>query len=265
MTPENQTLLLDAAVGKTRREVARQVAALRCGAEDNPRPAMIRPIAADRYQITFEMRDSTYEKLQRAKDPLAHAVPDGNVAEIFDRALTSLLRRLGGSKFAETDHPRQAVAFSVRSRHIPATVRRAVARRDQRRCAFIGPHGRCSETSRLEFHHVIPFAAGGESTVDNIQLRCRAHNQREAELYFGADMPLFIRERNVTYGELGPDPLDSLRSLGARPTRFAPLARGRRLNSRVWRMGCCPVIIDRSGARPEPRSSHLPRPHRPEA
>jgi hypothetical protein len=30
-----------------------------------------------------------------------------------------------------------------------------------------------------------PYAAGGEATVENIQLRCRAHNAYEAELYYG--------------------------------------------------------------------------------
>ena len=37
----------------------------------------------------------------------------------------------------------------------------------------------------LEFHHRIPYARGGPSTLENIELRCRAHNQYE-ELPFGA-------------------------------------------------------------------------------
>jgi hypothetical protein len=32
---------------------------------------------------------------------------------------------------------------------------------------------------------VIPYAVGGKPTVDNIQLRCRAHNRYEATLFFG--------------------------------------------------------------------------------
>ena len=205
LTEENHAQLLDAARGKSRREVARQVAALRMPGESDRRQAVIRAIAADRFQITFEMQDSTYEKLQCAKDLLSHAVPDGNVAEIFDRALTSLLKDLERNKYAATDHPRAAITNDDRSRHIAAWVRRAVDRRDGRRCAFVGPHGRCTETAFLEFHHVVPFAAGGKSTVENIQLRCRAHNQREAELYFGPDMPSLVRERRGAYGELGPD------------------------------------------------------------
>jgi hypothetical protein len=38
----------------------------------------------------------------------------------------------------------------------------------------------------LEFHHVVPFALGGPSTVENLALRCRAHNNHESEQRFGA-------------------------------------------------------------------------------
>ncbi len=42
--------------------------------------------------------------------------------------------------------------------------------------------------------HVVPYAAGGEPTADNLQLRCRAHNGYEAELYFGRRTPSGVRE-----------------------------------------------------------------------
>jgi hypothetical protein len=72
------------------------------------------------------------------------------------------------------------------SRHIPASVRRAVWARDGGRCAFVAPDGRrCGETAFLEFHHVRPYARGGPATVENIELRCRAHNGYEAKLALG--------------------------------------------------------------------------------
>lgn len=43
----------------------------------------------------------------------------------------------------------------------------------------------------LEYHHVVPYAVGGKATVENIEMRCRAHNIYEAEQVFG---PLFARE-----------------------------------------------------------------------
>jgi hypothetical protein len=49
----------------------------------------------------------------------------------------------------------------------------------------LGSAGRCDETGGLEYHHVVPFASGGATTVDNIQLRCRAHNACGGALAFG--------------------------------------------------------------------------------
>jgi hypothetical protein len=37
----------------------------------------------------------------------------------------------------------------------------------------------------LEFDHCEAFAIGGEETVENLRLRCRAHNVFEAEKLFG--------------------------------------------------------------------------------
>ena len=70
-------------------------------------------------------------------------------------------------------------------------------RRDQGRCAFTGAGRRCGETAFLEFHHVRPFEAGGEPTVDNIELRCRAHNQYEADLFIGEEF--IVREGTAKY------------------------------------------------------------------
>jgi 5-methylcytosine-specific restriction endonuclease McrA len=38
---------------------------------------------------------------------------------------------------------------------------------------------------RLEVDHVIPAARGGPATTANLRLRCRAHNQHEADRVFG--------------------------------------------------------------------------------
>jgi 5-methylcytosine-specific restriction endonuclease McrA len=68
---------------------------------------------------------------------------------------------------------------------VPAAVKRAVWSRDEGRCAFVGAHGRCSETGFLEYHHVVPFAGGGATDPTNLELRCRAHNAYEAAVWFG--------------------------------------------------------------------------------
>jgi len=74
-------------------------------------------------------------------------------------------------------------------------VKRAVSRRDDGQCAFVAPDGRrCTERTFLEFHHLQPYARGGPATVENISLRCRRHNQYEADLVFGPHGASVIRE-----------------------------------------------------------------------
>ena len=84
---------------------------------------------------------------------------------LIARALTLFVSDLERTKIAATDRPRPARPANTNSRHIPATVKRAVWQRDGGRCAFTGASGRCSETGFLEYHHVVPFAAGGEASA----------------------------------------------------------------------------------------------------
>jgi 5-methylcytosine-specific restriction endonuclease McrA len=162
------------------------------GALEMPQPparrAEVKPLAPERFKIQFTMDRATYDKLLQVQDLLRHQIPDGDPAAIFDKALTRLLEELQRTKLAATDRPRTARAITGESRHIPALVKRAVWKRDGRRCAFVGTNGRCCETGFLEFHHVVPFALGGESTCENIELRCRSHNRHEAEQCFGPPM-----------------------------------------------------------------------------
>jgi hypothetical protein len=80
-----------------------------------------------------------------------------------------------------------------------------VWKRDGGQCAFVGKDGRCTERGFLEFHHVTPYATGGPTTVENLQLRCRAHNAYESEQTFGS---MWVREGRGGDGwtvQLGPD------------------------------------------------------------
>ncbi len=146
----------------------------------------VRPIAAERYEVRFTATAEARERLRFAQDLLGHAVPSGDLAQVFDRALTALIDELVRLKFAATPHPRGSRGRAKDSDYVPADVRRTVYVRDGGRCAFVAGDGhRCGERRFIEFHHVIPRAAGGKATVENIQLRCRPHNGHEVDLFFG--------------------------------------------------------------------------------
>ncbi len=235
LTTQNHLALLDSACHKSKRDVEHIVACLRpqppvpstvrklpspraaegvglglvavqndaalspapCPAPPPPRPAVVGPLAPDRYKVQFTVPRDTYEKLRRAQDLLRHTIPSGDPAAIFDRALTLLLADLERTKCAAVERPRTTRASSRPSRHVPATVKREVWARDGGQCAFVGANSRCTERGFLEFHHVVPYAAGGATTVENLELRCRSHNAHEAELYFG---PLLVKEVRASWG-----------------------------------------------------------------
>lgn len=150
-----------------------------------PRPR-VTPTSAESFALHFTIARSTHQTLREVQDLLSQAIPSGDLAQIFDRALNVLKAQLEKRKYGATDKasPRRK---STRTRTIPAHVRREVRKRDGGRCTFVGDDGhRCESRRFLQFDHIVPVARGGQSTVENVRLRCQAHNQFEAERIFGS-------------------------------------------------------------------------------
>jgi hypothetical protein len=135
---------------------------------------------------------STHDKLRMLEDLLANQLPVADPADIVSRALDLLLTETLKKKAALTDRPRERAANGSgrqtvsRTRSIPAAIRREVWQRDSGRCAFVDERGRrCPSTRAVEYHHIRAYGIGGQHELDNITLRCRAHNQFQADLDFG--------------------------------------------------------------------------------
>ena len=195
-------------------------------------PPLVRPLSPDRYRITFTASEETTRKLDLVRDLMRHTIPDGDPAEIFARALDLLLDDLLKKRFALTDRPRAAGGNGGDSGYIPADVKRTVFIRDGGRCAFIGSHGRrCNERGFLEFHHVIPRAAGGRATAENLELRCRVHDGTEVDLFFGPGKRYGAEKAPLETTADGrsdrPDAATSGRVRAARADDVAPVTRFR--------------------------------------
>jgi 5-methylcytosine-specific restriction endonuclease McrA len=151
-----------------------------------PTPRAV-PLSPRRYKLQVTIGEETRDKLNELQALLSHQIPDGDPAKILERALDALLTETKKRKAALTDRPRRAQKKGgSKTRAIPAQARREVFKRDEGRCTFVDAEGhRCSSTWHVEFHHRIPYARGGTHDIDNIELRCRAHNQYEAELEYG--------------------------------------------------------------------------------
>jgi len=160
----------------------------------------VQPLAPGRFAVQFTFSQSEYDDLCYAQALLGHQVPAGDVAPVFARALKALIPQLERQKFAATSQPRPGRRASrADTRHIPAEVKRAVWERDGAQCTFVSKTGhRCSARRGLEFDHVQEYSRGGQATVSGIRLRCRAHNQYEAEQTYGAE---FMRHKRLAAAE----------------------------------------------------------------
>ena len=165
----------------------------------SPAPATpAKPITAlspRRYKIEITVDEDTHDKLCSLQDLLGRSEVGRDPAAIISRAIDVLLADALKRKAAATDRPRPAPQPhdgargenpERKTRSIPAAVRRVVWLRDCGRCCYEDGRGRrCSATSNVDFHHKDPFARGGCHDADNVELRCAAHNQYQADLDFG--------------------------------------------------------------------------------
>jgi hypothetical protein len=186
--------------------------------------------------LKLRIARSTLDKLNYAQTLLGHAVPSGDLGLVLDRALDVLIDRLERRKFGATRKSRAASAAAagappsesaagiesvepthptrrprIDPRAIPAPLRRALWARDEGQCTYVSAAGRrCPATRRIEFHHRNLFARGGEATYDNLCLRCRPHNQYEAEQELGSEF-VAAKKQLRSNGPGGPQrPADNL-------------------------------------------------------
>ena len=188
------------------------------------------PLSPRRYRLQVTIGQEARDKLAELQALLSHRIPDGDVAAVIEQALDALLVETKKRKAAVTERPRAEVRTrgtgrtggtgptgrtgwvgptrgtggtgpsggtgGEKMRAIPARVRREVFERDEGRCAFVDGEGRrCASSWQVEFHHRVAFAKGGLHGAGNVELRCRAHNQYEAELEYGPEFMAVKRRR----------------------------------------------------------------------
>jgi hypothetical protein len=79
------------------------------------RPAIVTPLTPEQYRVQFTVSRETHDKLRRAQELLRHAIPNGDPAVIFDRALTLLLDSVAKTTLAASTRPTPAPLADVRS------------------------------------------------------------------------------------------------------------------------------------------------------
>src|SRR5262249_1319857 len=149
----------------------------------------VEPLAPERYRVQFTASAELRAKMTRARDLLAHQIPDGDLSEIVERAFDLLIEKLERQRLAKTkraSRSRRPLRPSSRTGDVCAAVRREVFERDGEQCTFVDELGRrCPARAFLELDHLDPRAFGGAGDAANITVKCRAHNGLAAERAFG--------------------------------------------------------------------------------
>ena len=165
-----------------------------------PRKSRISPLGPGSHDVHFTADDELMYALRELQELLSHQVPSSDPAIIIKHSLLRTLKDVKKERFGTGKRRKKAEATGKRpkdvaveatkdgtqSRYIPKEIQKEVWERDGGRCAFRSERGKwCTARRFLEFHHIIPFAWRGPTTVNNLELRCRTHNGYEGELLFG--------------------------------------------------------------------------------
>jgi HNH endonuclease/Domain of unknown function (DUF222) len=103
--------------------------------------------------------------------------------------------------------PKSELDVGRKSRAIPAAMRRALDERDEGRCRFPG----CENRRWVDAHHIVHWARGGKTRLDNLVLLCGRHHRLVHEGGFGvarkADgSPIFRRPDGRVIPQVSPFP-----------------------------------------------------------
>jgi hypothetical protein len=95
---------------------------------------------------------------------------------LFSQALDALIEKIDPG-----NRPIKWVKPYSNSRTPSKNLKALVWRKSKGVCQYPG----CESTKNLEVDHIIPYAKGGKTEIDNLRLLCRAHNQKLAIKHFG--------------------------------------------------------------------------------
>lgn len=183
--------LISRAEGKTAREIHEMLAPLR---PESAKKDVVRVVAINvagapspvlRVDFSFQAALALRDAIDRIRQLLSHKYPGGQLEEVLLEVAKEYLLR---------HDPQRGLPGRVApvkgSSTISALARRIVWSRDGARCSYIGTTGvRCLSRRFLEIDHVKPKSLGGDDTVANLRLLCRAHNDSERRRILGEGRP----------------------------------------------------------------------------
>lgn len=191
--------VLESLKDKSAREVERELVN-RARQPQKLRADKLRPVSPNLSQISLMVDDEFVGLLDELKNLLGHKQSIISIKELLKCALQdSIQKRKPKAPKANPlptpevkNRPPAKTKESVKqapTRYIPVEVKRAVWARDEGKCGYVDPHtGRtCGSRYGIEYDHIKAFAKGGKAEVENLRLRCKAHNLLWAVQTFGLE------------------------------------------------------------------------------
>lgn len=167
-----------------------------------------RELTPEKTELRVVLNKELIGKLDKIKALMSHQKPNMTDQELIEVMAEALLEKIdplekakrsnlrkqkleqkgieelkeGDSKIELINRQKSLPAPAVKNlRYIPAKIKREVYLRDHGQCT----HPQCHSKKFLEYDHIQPLALGGETTIQNLRLLCKAHNQRAAIFTFG--------------------------------------------------------------------------------
>jgi hypothetical protein len=148
-----------------------------------------RPLDGDKTEVKVVVSQELLNKLDLLKNLWSHRNPTMTDLELLEMMANECLKKADPAQKSTRKislHTSEADA-----RYISPAVKKAVWIRDKSKCTY----SECKSKHLIQCDHIIPVAMGGKSTVENLRLRCHAHNQRAAIEKFGfRKMNLYINK-----------------------------------------------------------------------
>jgi len=165
-------------------------------------PDKVKSVSATQIRLEINLDQKTYEKLIKIKALRSHNHPEGQWNNILeDMCLLALSKwdpevkiLTSKKKIDPMPHGTSMVKQMQKlkpptplKRNIPTKIRKYVWIRDQGKCQFIDPLTKkmCGERFGAQIDHVLPWALGGEHSIENLRVLCWGHNQHRAKKTFG--------------------------------------------------------------------------------
>lgn len=159
-----------------------------------------RELTPEKTELKVILNKDLIENLDKIKNLLSHSNPNMTDQELIEYMAKVVLTKIDPVEKAKRIQTRKvknnasatpktkgsvlmpAPAVKPKNpRYVPSSLKMEVYIRDKGKCT----HPHCNSRKFLECDHIKPIALGGTTTLKNLRLLCRAHNQRAAINQFG--------------------------------------------------------------------------------